>query len=253
MPLWTPHLWIPDAGLIAEAGPALGLTMMARTFALRAPRAASGAFSGYSTLTWRAAQANNTISSTHTFSESDIGASDINRYVIVGAHAINHSVTSVTVNGVSASAIVTTTYLGGTFGLYIAAVPTGTGNVSIVVGNSGSAMASIGHWTVMMASAVAHDTASNTSESDASIDATIDIPANGFCVSMSVAYADTASHSINASFTEHAELVNGADIDAAWSRRETVSAATGVTVTSTWSPASNGAAIVAASFNGNGT
>lgn len=37
MPLWTPHLWIPDTNLIAD--PALALTMMARTWAMRVPRA----------------------------------------------------------------------------------------------------------------------------------------------------------------------------------------------------------------------
>ena len=250
MPLWTPHLWIPDAGLITD--PALALTMMARTFALRGRRAASG-FSGYSTLTWREAQVDNTTAASHTFATSDIGAADANRYVIVGAGAIDSNVTSVTVNGVSASAVVTADYLGGTFGLYIAAVPTGTGDVSIVVSHSNSRPATIGHWTVLMASAVAHDTASNTSVSDESIDATIDIPANGFCVSMSVAAAAAGSHSIDASFTEQAEAINTYEVASAWSHRETVSAATGVTVTSTWTSASDGAAIVAASFNGNGT
>ncbi len=235
--------WLPPKPAIIISAPkellpptTLGLTMMARTWALRTRGASAGAAT-YSNLTWRGTQTSSSVTTVYTFSSLTLGTSAADRWVIVGV-VCGSAPSGVTVGGVTATNVVQDAGAGSA-SIWAANVPSGTTG-SIVVTTGGDEEMHVGYWTVNMPSGTPADTSSGANDFDTTASCTgVDIPANGFSVQCSWGSSTSdQTHSIDSSFTEQAEtfvVKNGA-----FSHRETVSAVTGVTVTSTWSAVSGG-------------
>lgn len=232
MPLSMPHILIPDTNFITD--PALALTMMARTWGMRARRAAVAAT--YSNLTWRGAQTSASSTTDYTFSSLTFGTASADRWIIVGV-ICGGVPTGVTIGGVAATKIVDDNGSGKS-SIWAANVTSGTTG-SIVISTGGDDEMHIGFWTVNMPSGISTDSGGNNNFSTSVAITNVDIPANGFSVDCSWGSSATdQTHTIDASFTEQAEtfvVKNGA-----FSHRETVSAVVGATVTSTWSAVSGG-------------
>lgn len=185
-----------------------------------------------------------TNTTTYTFSSCDLGVASADRRVIVGAHmygSTSRSLSSATINGVSATELTTDTALTGNCVLIIAAVPTGTTG-DIVLTWSGSCAGSA--VTVWYATGLTSDTPvaaaqafSATSVSSGSL-ATVD---GGFLVAAAtIRYNDGTlrTHSwTNANEQVDVELENTGTDGASFSGAHVATTGASITVTDTFSTA----------------
>lgn len=124
---------------------------------------------------------------TYTFSSQNLGTADASRYIIVGVlsrrAAGTPSISSLTIGGVSAAAVVaqTNTASGSDIAaLYIAAVPTGTtGDIVVTFDAAMLRCAVVAYRAVGIASATASDTDSSTATDPT---CNLDVPAGGFAI-----------------------------------------------------------------------
>ena len=134
----------------------------------------------------------------YTFSGVALGAAASDRIIVVGGFSTNavHTVSSVTIGGVSAAQVVAATNSGGEqCALWQAAVPTGTtGNIVWTWSGSEVGMG-IGVWRIVGATATAHASSGVTGASPLS--STLNIPANG----VAIAYSGAASSNRTATWT----------------------------------------------------
>lgn len=150
---------------------------------------------------------------TYTFASQAIGSASSTRRVIVAVALIAdaiRTISSVTIGGVSASAIVTddtTNFFSYRLSLYIADVPTGSTASVVVTASGGCQAATISVWA-------AYDLNSSTPvDSDASPDASppYDIPslttqADGFLVAATTFLGDSAASASWTNATERSDL-----------------------------------------------
>lgn len=218
----------------------------------------SGAGGGYTGLTWIGSDEEGGFDEApYNFTSVNFTASgtSTNNKVIVAVGLDRGTITGVTVQGGAASLVAELTQGSGDtrvhVAIYISSFSPGGDNsivieTDVVSGNNDESVG-FGVWTVNMTSPTAYDTASGT-DTDTNITSTIDLPANGFCVGLSTRLTG-GTHTINASFTERAEL-SSTDMSLAFSDRATVPEVINESVTDTWSASGQRIMSVFASFAG---
>lgn len=132
---------------------------------------------------------------TYTFTGVSLGAAASDRKVVVAISGRPNAetVSTVTIQGITATNVVNTTAVetDGQAGLWQADVPTGTtGNIVVTFSGVGSEYCGVGVFRVIGAATAAHATAKQI-DTEPSTN-TITIPANGVCISMR---GDTAASS----------------------------------------------------------
>lgn len=200
--------------------------------------------------------ANRTI---YTFASQNLGTADADRYIIVGIQsrlsAGPHTVSSVTVGGVSATPVVTADRGTNSRGsIYIAAVPTGTTGDVVVTLSTGILRCGIALWrAVGIDSATPTDTETSVAETNDPA-GSIDVPAGGFAVGVGLTNALTTATwtGLNEDSDTQAEITMTAG------SQEFVSAQTGLTllidfaaattdsigVWAAWAPAAGGGSFI---------
>jgi hypothetical protein len=190
--------------------------------------------------------------STVTFAGVSLGAAASNRKIVVAwGGGGNYTLSSATIGGVSASAIVSdaqSTNL--RVGIIIADVPTGTtGDVVLNFSSAAVSRPTIAVYRVVdLASSTAHATASDTTASSGVVSTTINVPANGFVIASSYDL-DGASATWGAGMTEDSDQFVGSQSVHSAASDTVTTAESGKTVSCT---SSNGSAtriaVVAASW-----
>jgi hypothetical protein len=133
---------------------------------------------------------------TYTFASKSLGTAAADRYIIVGVQhrgAVNRTVSSLTVDGISATQVHTIDRSASRVDIWIAAVPTGTTGDVVVTFNSSNSRCVIQVWrAVGIDGSAPHDIAdSNAAANDPT--ATIDVPAGGVAVGCGMCNGATAS------------------------------------------------------------
>lgn len=118
----------------------------------------------------------------YTFSGLDLGTAAGNRKIVIGitGQANNRTISSVTVAGLSASAVVTVDTSSDVQALWQVDVPTGTTGDVVVTFSVGVGRCGVGVWALYNAKSAANDTDTDTGTS--SVSGTIAVPAGGVAI-----------------------------------------------------------------------
>jgi len=121
----------------------------------------------------------------YTFSSQALGAAASDRMIVVAVCSSNvaTTVTSVTIGGISATAVVYAQAADFQIALYRADVPTGTTGTVVVTWAAGVSQTGLGVFRVTGANTTPTDTATHTVADATDTHADIDIPAKGVCIS----------------------------------------------------------------------
>jgi hypothetical protein len=200
---------------------------------------------------------------TYTFSTQNLGTAASDRYIIVNAATSVSSgagsISSVTVQGISATSVVSKTQAANTANvntLWIVAVPTGTTGNVVVTAGSAAVRCGIALWSATgLGSATAYDTAVDDTVLgvNPSASTTIDCEANGFIVSSSmIGNNATTSGCAWTGLTERYEQTVESNATISGGSDDFATIQTGLTVTSAWTNnnVNAEAALVVASWSG---
>lgn len=202
-------------------------------------------------MTYVTATTSTTDTSTYTFSAVSIGAEASNRKVIV-VFALNASpavsFSSATIGGVSATSIVTAASGFSLCGIIIADVPTGTtGDVVITLSGTALRCGIAVYRVVDLNSSTAHATTTDTTASAGVLSATLNVPANGFAVGVTINGAPAAV-TWSAGLTEDSDNTIETQIVVSSASASVVAAQTPMTVTCTDGTSSSQACLAVASW-----
>jgi len=191
---------------------------------------------------------------TYTFASQNLGTADANRYIIVcaqGRAATDRTISSITVQGISSSAIVSTNNGGNAIGIAIFAVPTGTTGDIVVAYSDTMLRSAIQVFSVIgVDSTTPHDSGTSTA---ASPTYDIDVPAGGFAIGTAVA-GTTGGHTWTGLTANYSEITESA-FRASAASESFVSTQTDLTVSVSvgaiqpagvfvsWGPAATGGAV----------
>ena len=196
------------------------------------------------TVTFTASAVDSVDRSTYTYTSQSIGTEAADRIVVVAVtYTTTASISSVTINLVSATQVVAATGSGGQkIELWKASVPTGTSVTIIVVHPGTSDRGSIGVWAVYGASSTTYDTGSKTAADPLSD--TVNIPTGGVVIAAAAnndAGTDTYTWT---GLDENYDALVEDPTDHSGASRAFESAETGYTVTANESSASTAGALV---------
>lgn len=208
-----PKLWLPPKPAIIRS--ARGIDIPLRSEVRRRIEADQATFPfpvvvgrPAAMVTYQATASQEVATATNTFAGMALGTAAANRYIIVGVTGRTGSTgttfTSVTVGGITASAVVTRVVAGDLAngenfaGLFIATVPTGaTGSVVIVTNNVMVRMGVVVWSAVNLSSATATATGSSSASAPT---ASLNVAAGGFA--LGAAYSQSATTTTWAGITE---------------------------------------------------
>lgn len=134
------------------------------------------------TVSFEAASSQSPDLTTYTYSSVALGAAAGNRKIVIAVmgQAVNRTISSITVAGISASAVVSVSNAFDLMALWQVDVPTGTSGDVVVTWSGGQDRCAIGVWALYGASSAANDTDTDTGTS--SVSGTIAVPAGGVAI-----------------------------------------------------------------------